>query len=76
MASGTVKWFSPHIGFGFIHPPNGGNDLLVTGEAVNDAELSTLNEGQQVRYEISGLSTGRQSAINLSLIHAKPMVVA
>jgi CspA family cold shock protein len=51
MAKGTVKWFNPTKGFGFIQPSNGGKDVFVHISAVEKAGLSTLNEGQTVEYE-------------------------
>src|SRR5260370_27050684 len=51
MAKGTVKWFNPTKGFGFIQPSSGGKDVFVHISAVEKAGLSTLNEGQTVEYE-------------------------
>ena len=51
MATGTVKWFNPTKGYGFIQPQGGGADVFVHISAVERAGLSTLNEGQQVEYE-------------------------
>jgi cold shock CspA family protein len=51
MASGTVKWFNPTKGYGFIQPTGGGKDVFVHISAVEKAGLTTLNEGQQVQYE-------------------------
>ena len=51
MAKGTVKWFNPTKGYGFIQPSNGGKDVFVHISAVEKAGLSTLNEGQSVEYE-------------------------
>ena len=51
MATGTVKWFNPTKGYGFIQPQGGGKDVFVHISAVERAGLSTLNEGQQVQYE-------------------------
>ena len=48
MATGTVKWFNPTKGYGFIQPQDGGKDVFVHISAVERAGLSTLNEGQQV----------------------------
>ena len=51
MAKGTVKWFNPTKGYGFIQPSSGGKDVFVHISAVEKAGLSTLNEGQTVEYE-------------------------
>jgi CspA family cold shock protein len=51
VASGTVKWFNPAKGFGFIQPDSGGKDVFVHISAVEKAGLNTLNEGAKVSYE-------------------------
>ena len=66
MARGTVKWFNTRKGFGFIQPEEGGRDVFVHISAVDRAGLSSLNEGQQVKYEIV-TDRGRQSAGNLKV---------
>ena len=66
MASGTVKWFNPTKGYGFIQPDGGGKDVFVHISAVERAGLSTLNEGQKVEYEIIS-DRGKQSAGNLKV---------
>ena len=52
MSIGTVKWFNATKGYGFIQPQGGGQDVFVHISAVERAGLSTLNEGQQVEYEV------------------------
>ena len=52
MARGTVKWFNSQKGYGFIQPTGGGRDVLVHISAVERAGLSSLNEGQQIEFEI------------------------
>jgi len=52
MATGTVKWFNPTKGYGFIQPQGGGKDVFVHISAVERAGLTSLNEGQTVQYEI------------------------
>ena len=42
---GTVKWFNPTKGYGFIRPSTGDKDVFVHVSAVERAGLSTLNEG-------------------------------
>jgi cold shock protein len=66
VASGTVKWFNPTKGFGFIEPQGGGKDVFVHISAVERAGLSTLNEGQHIEYEII-TDRGKQSAGNLKV---------
>ena len=66
MATGTVKWFNPTKGYGFIQPQSGGKDVFVHISAVERAGLSSLNEGQQVEYEIVS-SRGKESAENLKV---------
>jgi CspA family cold shock protein len=51
MAKGTVKWFNPTKGYGFIQPSSGGKDVFVHISAVEKAGLTTLAEGQTVEYE-------------------------
>jgi CspA family cold shock protein len=66
MASGIVKWFNSMKGYGFIQPQSGGKDVFVHISAVEKAGLSTLNEGQQVEYEVVS-DRGKESAGNLKV---------
>ena len=66
MANGTVKWFNPSKGFGFIQPDNGGQDVFVHITALDKAGLRTLNEGQKVSYELAS-EKGKTSATDLKL---------
>jgi CspA family cold shock protein len=66
MASGTVKWFNPTKGYGFIQPSDGGKDVFVHISAVERAGLNTLNEGQKVSFELQ-TERGKTSATNLKV---------
>ena len=65
MATGTVKWFNPAKGYGFIEPEEGGNDAFVHISAVERAGLTTLREGQKVKYELVPGDNGKIAADNL-----------
>jgi cold shock protein len=65
MASGTVKWFNPTKGFGFIQPDDGAKDVFVHASAVERAGIRTLQEGQKVEFEIESGRDGRASAVDL-----------
>jgi cold shock protein len=65
VAVGTVKWFNPQKGFGFIQPENGGADVFVHISAVEKAGLATLNDGQKVSFDLEAGRQGKTSAINL-----------
>ncbi len=67
MANGTVKWFNPNKGFGFIQPEHGGTDVFVHATALERAGLRSLNEGQQISYEIAN-DRGKSSAVNLKTV--------
>jgi CspA family cold shock protein len=64
MATGTVKWFNAHKGFGFLLPDNGGKDVFVHISAVERAGLRDLQEGQKVTYDIQ-VERGKEVAGNL-----------
>ena len=66
MQTGTVKWFNTTKGYGFIQPEDGGKDVFVHISAVERAGLRSLNEGQQVEYEVVS-NRGKSSAENLKV---------
>jgi cold shock protein len=66
MNKGTVKWFNSQKGFGFIQPANGRQDVFVHISAVERAGMGTLNEGQNVSFDIvADRRTGKSAAENL-----------
>jgi CspA family cold shock protein len=66
VATGTVKWFNPTKGYGFVQPQGGGKDVFVHISAVEKAGLSTLNEGAVIEYEIVA-NKGKESAENIKV---------
>ena len=69
MSQGTVKWFNPTKGYGFIQPQEGGKDVFVHISAVERAGLSTLNEGQTVSFDVvADKRTGKSAAENLRAV--------
>lgn len=66
MPKGTVKWFNPTKGYGFIAPDTGGKDVFVHISAVQKAGMRSLNEGQTLAFEIEQQQNGRAAAVALS----------
>jgi len=64
MAIGTVKWFNPTKGFGFIMPGDGSKDVFVHISAVERAGMKTLTEGQKVSFDIA-VERGKNAAVNI-----------
>ena len=63
MATGTVKWFNPTKGFGFIQPDDGGADVFVHISAVERSSLGSINEGQKLSDELErDQRSGKMSA--------------
>lgn len=67
MTTGTVKWFNPTKGYGFIQPDDGGKDVFVHISAVEKAGWRSLNEGQKLSFELEAGKAGKTSAVNLKL---------
>ncbi|MBH69640.1 MAG: cold-shock protein [Rhodospirillaceae bacterium] len=68
MATGTVKWFNPTKGYGFIQPDEGGADAFVHITALEASGIDTLNEGAKVEFELEVGRNGKQAAANLKLL--------
>jgi CspA family cold shock protein len=62
MAQGTVKWFNPDKGFGFIAPDDGGDDVFVHFSAIQSTGYRTLEENQKVEYNVTQGPKGPQAA--------------
>ena len=70
MATGTVKWFNPTKGYGFIERTDeaGGKDVFCHARAVREAGLRFLNEGDEIEFDLSPDDGKGPSAINLKKI--------
>ncbi|MBI4394614.1 MAG: cold-shock protein [Candidatus Omnitrophica bacterium] len=62
MAQGTVKWFSNQKGYGFITPSNGNGDVFVHHSAIQGDGYKSLNEGDNVEFEVVRGPKGDQAA--------------
>jgi len=62
VATGTVKWFNAEKGYGFISQPDGGADVFVHHSAIQMTGYRSLQEGQQVEFEVQQGNKGLQAA--------------
>jgi len=67
MSIGTVKWFNPTKGYGFIQPEDGTKDVFVHISAVERAGLSNLQEGQKLSFDLERGQQGKTSAVKLQV---------
>jgi CspA family cold shock protein len=68
MSTGTVKFFNPTKGFGFLRPDDGSKDVFVHVSAVERAGLGTLTEGQKLSWEVERGNDGKSSATDLKAL--------
>ena len=64
MATGKVKWFNDQKGFGFITPDDGSGDVFVHHNSIEAEGFRTLQEDQEVEFEITQGQKGPQ-AVNV-----------
>ena len=65
MSVGTVKWFNPTKGYGFIEPEDGGADVFVHITAVQASGMDGLEEGQKLSFDLEEARNGKTNAVNL-----------
>ncbi len=68
MSNGTVKWFNPQKGFGFIEPEDKSTDVFVHILSVQNSGMDGLAENQAVSYDLEDGQNGKTSAVNLKLL--------
>jgi CspA family cold shock protein len=64
MATGTVKWFNPDKGYGFISR-EGEDDVFAHFSEIQGEGFKTLDEGQKVEFEVTTGNNGKQQAVNI-----------
>ena len=69
MTQGTVKFFSPQKGYGFINPDDGGEDVFVHHSVIRMPGYRTLSEGDRVEYEAEKGPKGFQATVVVPLDH-------
>jgi cold shock protein len=68
MSIGTVKWFNPTKGYGFIQPEDGSKDVFVHISAVERSGIGNLHEGQKLSFDVERGQQGKTSAVNLKAV--------
>jgi CspA family cold shock protein len=60
--TGTVKWFKPDKGFGFVMPDDGGRDIFIHRTVVLNAGAQSLESGQKLKMVVQTASKGREAS--------------
>ena len=64
MSTGTIKWFNPTKGFGFIDTGEEGKDIFLHVSALQESGIDQITEGDSVSYDV-GENRGKPTAINI-----------
>ena len=70
MPTGTVKWFDPQKGYGYIQPDNSERDIIVRAAEVTSAGMRRLAERQRLSYEVE-TGYGSIQAVNLKALDSR-----
>jgi cold shock protein len=62
--TGKIKWFNWNKGYGFIAPNDGSKDVFVHITAVKEANIQTMEEGQEIEFDLQD-KDNKVSAVNL-----------
>ncbi len=62
MTNGTVKWLNDEMGFGFVTPDHGGEDLLAHHSEINMSGFKLLKKGQKIAFEVTQIAGGREAS--------------
>ena len=65
--TGKIKWFNPKKGYGFIDQDGDDKDMFIHITALQQANISGLNEGDKISYDVED-ENGRQSAVNIKQV--------
>lgn len=67
MQSGTVSWFKPDKGYGFIKPEGGGVEIFIHIREVEKAGIATLEQGEKLHFDVvpSKRHAGKWAAANI-----------
>jgi CspA family cold shock protein len=69
MPTGRTKWFNESKGYGFIESDAGGDDVFIHISALQRSNLSSLNEGQKVSFDLEiNKRTGKSAAANIQVL--------
>ena len=66
-STGTVKWYNPEKGYGFVKPDNAKQDVFIHRSAVEAVVLDALNENQRIEFDVEE-KKGKTSAISIKKI--------
>jgi cold shock protein len=70
MKTGTIKWFNPQRGYGYVTPDDGTDDAFVHVSALGIAGITSVSQGQRIKFDLHDGRGKGPRAINLKLVPA------